>query len=154
MTRPKRLWCFPQCFLAMNLNRYKSKPKGVPAGKEVKGASVPDKKVLRWVLHNLLVKLSIVSQAIPKLEEFIAKRDFTGAMVLADHQRSTKEATPLTPLWLGYAAFHLGDYQKALDVYRELSKKADADPVFHLYAACCLFYLGEYKVRAMASSAT
>lgn len=29
--------------------------------------------------------------------------------------------------------------------YRELLALPDADPTYHLFAACCLFYLGLYK---------
>jgi intraflagellar transport protein 56 len=77
----------------------------------------------------------------PKLEEFISARDYTGAITLLEFQRHTGEANALTLPWLGFAAFHLGDYKKALDVYTEL---APTDPVYNLYASCCQFYLGEY----------
>ena len=84
--------------------------------------------------------------------------------------------------WLGFAAFHLGDYKKALEVlapfgcslrpdpnapchpcclvlqvYQELLAKPDPDPVFHLYAACCLYYLGlhaDAEVEANKGPAT
>lgn len=63
---------------------------------------------------------------------------------------------------MGYAAFHLGDYKRALDVYMELSKthpkgpeqsgadkkdkeRESTDGIYNLYAACCQFYLGNYK---------
>jgi intraflagellar transport protein 56 len=78
----------------------------------------------------------------PKLDEFISNRDYTGAITLLEFQRHTEEANPLLLPWLGYAAFHLGDYKKALDVYIELAKN---EPVYYLYASCCQFYLGEYK---------
>jgi len=78
----------------------------------------------------------------PKLEEFITARDYTGAITLLEFQRQTGEANALTLPWLGYAAFHLGDYKKALDVYTEL---APTDPVYNLYASCCQFYLGDYS---------
>ncbi len=84
----------------------------------------------------------------PKLDEFIANRDYTGAITLLEFQRHTGEANPLTLPWLGYAAFHLGDYKKALDVYTEL---AVAEPVYHLYASCCQFYLGEYSLAEEAA---
>jgi intraflagellar transport protein 56 len=48
--------------------------------------------------------------------------------------------------WLAYSQFHLGEYQKALDVYRELQKltqDAREKNLFHLYAASCLLYLGQ-----------
>lgn len=100
----------------------------------------------------------------PKLEEFIRQRDYTGAITLLEFQRHTGEVTPLTLPWLGYAAFHLGDYKKALDVYMELATKGTSatgaaasssssekaaeggDPIYYLYASCCQFYLGEYAL--------
>jgi len=47
--------------------------------------------------------------------------------------------------WLGYAAFHLGEYQKAMQAYQEMLEGPDANPMTHIYIACCLFYLGQYK---------
>lgn len=79
-----------------------------------------------------------------KLEEFIAARDYTGAVVLLEFQRKTKEVKPDTLPWLGYAAFHLGDYAKALEVYEELCNKAEPDPNHFLYKACCQFYMGDW----------
>lgn len=80
-----------------------------------------------------------------KLEEFIAARDYTGAVVLLEFQRKTKDAKPETLQWLGYAAFHNGEYPKALAVYEELCKKPETPKEYHLYKACCLFYMGEYN---------
>lgn len=88
----------------------------------------------------------------PKLEEFIKNRDYTGACILLEFQKQTGEANKDTLPWLGYSAFHLGEYKKAYDVYHELSAggkdaKAAAEPDanYHLYAACCQFNLGLYK---------
>lgn len=81
----------------------------------------------------------------PKLEEFIQNRDYTGAVILLEFQKQTKEVGSKTLEWLGYAAFHLGDYKKALDAYNDILRKPDADAVNYLYAACCMFYLGMYK---------
>lgn len=89
-----------------------------------------------------------------QLAEFIKSRDYTGAITLLEFQRQTGEVTAQTLPWLGYAAFHLGDYKKALDVYTELAEKAEADgggPVYHLYASCCQFYLGEYALAEEAA---
>jgi intraflagellar transport protein 56 len=80
-----------------------------------------------------------------KLEEFIAARDYTGAVVLLEFQRKGKDANANTLPWLGYAAFHNGEYAKALSVYEELCLKPDANKNNFLYKACCHFYLGEYN---------
>lgn len=50
-----------------------------------------------------------------------------------------------TLAWLSYCYFHSGDYQKALNTYNDNLKQTDADPLLHLYAACCMFYLGMHK---------
>mmetsp|Transcript_30181 Transcript_30181/g.42088 ORF Transcript_30181/g.42088 Transcript_30181/m.42088 type:complete len:556 (+) Transcript_30181:44-1711(+) len=80
----------------------------------------------------------------PKLEEFIKARDYTGAVILLEFQKQTKETNPLTLPWLGYAAFHLGDYKKALNVYTEILAGEKPDQINHLYAAASMFFLGLY----------
>ena len=60
-------------------------------------------------------------------------------------QRKAGESDEKTLPWLGYAAFHLGDYRAALDFYKELLSSPTADPTNHLYAAACLFHLAQYK---------
>ena len=47
--------------------------------------------------------------------------------------------------WLGYCAFHLGDYEKALDTFRKLPPNEDKDGSNRLNIACCLYFLGLYK---------
>ncbi len=81
----------------------------------------------------------------PKLEEFIKTRDYTGACILLEFQKQTGEGNKETLPWLGYSAFHLGEYKKALDVYTDLLKEKEPDPNYHLFAACCQFNLGLYK---------
>lgn len=54
----------------------------------------------------------------PVLDTFIANGDFTGAVALLEFERRAGEETPMTLPWLGYAAFHLGDYAKALKAYQ------------------------------------
>jgi tetratricopeptide (TPR) repeat protein len=47
-------------------------------------------------------------------------------------------------LWMGYCAFHQGNYKKALTIYENLLKsKPDSDNVA-VNLACCYFYLGMY----------
>ena len=41
-------------------------------------------------------------------------------------------------LWLAYAAFHLGDYGKALDAYQNLLDSGSHDSMIHVFMACCL----------------
>eukprot|EP00756_Hemistasia_phaeocysticola_P008366 Hpha_TRINITY_DN14601_c0_g1::TRINITY_DN14601_c0_g1_i1::g.48562::m.48562/K19685/TTC26, IFT56, DYF13; intraflagellar transport protein 56 len=83
-----------------------------------------------------------------QLEEYISTRDFTGAVALLEFHKTHDtpiEGYPVLP-WLGYCSFHLGDYTRSLEAYRELIEKHDdVPPEFHTYAGCCLFYLGQYK---------
>lgn len=46
---------------------------------------------------------------------------------------------------LAYAAFHNGDYKKAMDTYDELMKKHDYDKNLHLFKSCCQYALNNYK---------
>lgn len=47
-------------------------------------------------------------------------RDFTGAVALLEFNRRSGEDDTLedTLMWLGYCSFHLGNYQRAIDVYQ------------------------------------
>eukprot|EP00276_Gloeochaete_wittrockiana_P020210 CAMPEP_0184339664 /NCGR_PEP_ID=MMETSP1089-20130417/8337_1 /TAXON_ID=38269 ORGANISM="Gloeochaete wittrockiana, Strain SAG46.84" /NCGR_SAMPLE_ID=MMETSP1089 /ASSEMBLY_ACC=CAM_ASM_000445 /LENGTH=542 /DNA_ID=CAMNT_0026667039 /DNA_START=64 /DNA_END=1689 /DNA_ORIENTATION=- len=81
----------------------------------------------------------------PQLEEFVQNRDYTGAIALLEFNRNAGTADESTLPWLGYCAFHLGDYKKAMDVYQEVLNGKDPDPIIHTYLACCMFYLGMYK---------
>jgi len=47
--------------------------------------------------------------------------------------------------WKAYCHFHNGEHDQALAVYQELLRGGEADPMFSLYAACCHYYLGEYR---------
>ena len=46
-------------------------------------------------------------------------RDFTGAVTLLEFNRRSGEDDALedTLMWLGYCAFHVGNYQRAIDAY-------------------------------------
>jgi len=62
--------------------------------------------------------------------------------------KSTKskeyENIPLKP-WLGFCYFHLGDFPKAMEVYKDILSDPSASPEYHLYLACCLLFMGMYK---------
>ncbi|KAI4489478.1 hypothetical protein M0802_011090 [Mischocyttarus mexicanus] len=80
---------------------------------------------------------------VPKLEEFLEKRDYIGALTLLEFN-STSGSNIESELWMGYCAFHLGDYKRALTIYQNLKKKDNIliDLITNL--ACCYFYLGMY----------
>jgi len=73
-------------------------------------------------------------------------RDYTGAIALLEFQRQAGEEQENSLEWLGYCAFHLGDFQKALNSYDQLLREDDqANEEIHLYKACCYYYLQMYK---------
>ncbi|XP_017888054.1 intraflagellar transport protein 56 [Ceratina calcarata] len=89
------------------------------------------------------VKKSASEKRIPKLEEFLQKRDYTGALTLLEFNNAT-ESTLSSELWMGYCAFHLGDYKRATGIYENLKKREQTPPDLPTNLACCYFYLGMY----------
>ena len=60
-------------------------------------------------------------------------------------------------LWMAYAAFHLGDFKKALATYQSMIDTGSNDQMIHVYMGCCLLGLGwhaEAEERAAARRAT
>ena len=47
--------------------------------------------------------------------------------------------------WIGYTAFHLGNFRRAEDAYRELLDGHGGASETHLYLACCYFYQQMYE---------
>ncbi|KAF7395049.1 hypothetical protein HZH66_008223 [Vespula vulgaris] len=88
-------------------------------------------------------RLSASRTNIPKLEEFLEKRDYIGALTLLEFQ-STSGSNLESELWMGYCAFHLGDYKRALTIYENLKKKENVLVDLITNLACCYFYLGMY----------
>uniref|UniRef100_A0A8C7BS89 Intraflagellar transport protein 56 n=1 Tax=Neovison vison TaxID=452646 RepID=A0A8C7BS89_NEOVI len=82
---------------------------------------------------------------IPKLEELLSLRDFTGAITLLEFKRHVGEQEEDTNLWIGYCAFHLGDYKRALEEYENATKEENCNPEVWVNLACTYFFLGMYK---------
>lgn len=82
-----------------------------------------------------------------QLEEYIANRDFSGGVAMLEFFKESGQGIDSYPTlpWLGYSAFHLGEFQKAMQAYQDMLHQPDADPILNIYVACCLFYLGQYK---------
>lgn len=81
----------------------------------------------------------------PELEEFIKKRDYSGAVALLDFQRQAGDDSDDTLKWLAYASIHAGDFRKALEVYESLERDSSDPPEeLSLWKACCHFYMREY----------
>ncbi|XP_065215212.1 intraflagellar transport protein 56-like [Planococcus citri] len=86
------------------------------------------------------------TKRLPSLHDFIDKRDYTGALNLLEFEHNIGKDGELTKLWMGFCAFHLGDYKRALSVYDSLQQENKNNPPKDclLYLACCYFFLGMY----------
>eukprot|EP00316_Scyphosphaera_apsteinii_P023027 CAMPEP_0119307576 /NCGR_PEP_ID=MMETSP1333-20130426/8034_1 /TAXON_ID=418940 /ORGANISM="Scyphosphaera apsteinii, Strain RCC1455" /LENGTH=586 /DNA_ID=CAMNT_0007311151 /DNA_START=35 /DNA_END=1795 /DNA_ORIENTATION=- len=74
-------------------------------------------------------------------------RDGTGAFEWVDGGNGTltdeeKQQDEQRCMWLAYAAYHLGDFRKALDTYQTLVDGGSQDQMLHVYQGCCLLGLG------------
>ncbi|XP_019336464.1 intraflagellar transport protein 56 isoform X2 [Alligator mississippiensis] len=82
---------------------------------------------------------------VPQLDELLAQRDFTGAIALLEFKRQAGEQEEEeADLWVGYCAFHLGDYKRALEEYEALTKQPGCNPDVWVNLACTYFFLGMY----------
>lgn len=111
------------------------------------------------------------SAKLTRLEEYVTKRDYTGALALLEFNRKGADGRENLDalLWIGYCACHLGNYQRAYEAYQEVvgldanasgevkdegkssstesktDERVDVPHEVHLYAACCLYYMQMYK---------
>lgn len=83
-------------------------------------------------------------QELPKLEDFLEKRDYTGAVTLLEFSRNSGQKDIDTDLWVSYCLFHLGDYKGAMELYEKVTKRNKFAPEVWIYLACCYFLLGMY----------
>jgi len=111
----------------------------------------------------------------PELGEFILNRDYQGALALLEFNSRSDAGDKLTNWWIGYCAFHLGQFQRAIRAYDDqieinnrgesyVSEAKVAEPTdeseeskmekkpvdlsnqaLELYKACCYYYLGDYE---------
>ena len=101
----------------------------------------------------------------PTLESFIDAADFIGAVTLLEFQLRAGEGGARAPTlaWLAWAAFHAGDYRRALEAYAALDAAAPAEldalpggagarGALAAAAAAAHFYAGDYA-RAEAAAA-
>ncbi|ELT97163.1 hypothetical protein CAPTEDRAFT_153891 [Capitella teleta] len=82
---------------------------------------------------------------VPKLDEFLANRDFTGAMTLLEFNRNSGTSNEETDMWLAYCAFHLSEYKKAMEEYERLTQRDGCHPEVYTFLGCCYFLLGMYQ---------
>lgn len=68
-------------------------------------------------------------------------------------EQSIGKSTEFTERWIGFCAFHLGDYKRALSVYEGLENTKSPPEDNSVNLACCYFFLGMYshvdKVRRL-----
>lgn len=59
-------------------------------------------------------------------DDFLLKRDFTGGLAFLEFKLKCRDGdTKDLLLWIGYCAFHLGNFKRAEDAYRELLDSHD-----------------------------
>uniref|UniRef100_A0A7S1QAN5 Intraflagellar transport protein 56 n=1 Tax=Neobodo designis TaxID=312471 RepID=A0A7S1QAN5_NEODS len=82
-----------------------------------------------------------------QLEDSLQARDFSKAVAILEFYKNTN--LPMGDIdvnaWLAYAAFHMGDYGKAIDTYKEMLAQDDADQVHWLHIACCYYCNAQMK---------
>lgn len=79
--------------------------------------------------------------------KFIETRDFSGTATFIDFivEELNQPKTTEISLWKGYALFHLGHYEEAIDVYQQLLTNDPDDLLLNLYISSCYYYLGDYE---------
>ncbi|CAG0913187.1 unnamed protein product [Notodromas monacha] len=98
-----------------------------PASKSKPGSAPTDTKTKKHV---------------PTADEFFQSRDFTGAMTVLEFDRNSGKGSDATDELIGYCAFHLGDYKRALLEYDAISKRRNPPSSVWVHLGCCYFYLG------------
>uniref|UniRef100_A0A674E4C4 Intraflagellar transport protein 56 n=1 Tax=Salmo trutta TaxID=8032 RepID=A0A674E4C4_SALTR len=86
----------------------------------------------------------------PRLEEYLNQRDYLGAQTLLEFQRDAGEKEEHADLWIGYCAFHLGDYKRAMEVGKAISQTEPGE--VWVYLACTQFFLGLYREAEEAAN--
>ena len=88
----------------------------------------------------------------PSLEEFLEKRDYTGALALLEFKLRCQDGDMKELLmWIGYCSFHLGNFRRAEEAYKELFDNYSIGEELHLYKACCYFYQQMYEEAEKAA---
>ncbi|XP_078574352.1 intraflagellar transport protein 56-like isoform X2 [Branchiostoma floridae x Branchiostoma japonicum] len=82
---------------------------------------------------------------LPKLEDYLTNRDYTGAITLLEFNRSSGKGSEEVDMWIAYCAFHLGEYKRAMEEYQAMTKRDGCHPDVWVNLACCDFFLGMYK---------
>lgn len=87
------------------------------------------------------------------LDEFLLKRDYTGALTLLEFKLKCQDGETKELLqWIGYCAFHLGNYRRAVDAYKELLDSHDVSGEVHLFLSCCYFFKQQFEDAEKAAN--
>lgn len=82
---------------------------------------------------------------IPSFEEFLLKRDYTGAKTILKLSKDYDEEDDKgKALWMAYCDFHLGDYTNCLTQYEKIYDATQSKDIA-LNIGVCMFYLGIYE---------
>lgn len=88
----------------------------------------------------------------PQLEDFIKARDFTGALALLEFKLKCRDGDMKDILlWIGYSAFHLGNFRRAIEAYKELLSSYEVPSDVHLFIGVCYFYQQMYEEAEKAA---
>lgn len=91
-------------------------------------------------------------KGLPSLDDFLVKRDYTGALTLLEFKLKCNDGdTKELLLWIGYCAFHMGNFRRAEDAYKELLDTHDVSNEIYLNLACCYFYQQMYDEAEKAA---
>jgi len=115
------------------------------------GSALTKQKKKPVAAANRLALGKKTEAAKPELQNFLDECDYIGAITLLEFEKKAKEERPSLQHWLGFCYFHNGDYRKAIDLYDEVLASRDADPVVHVYKACCLYALCLYDEAEVAA---
>ena len=96
---------------------------------------------------NFARKTNSNNKGLPTLSEFITSRNYTGALTLLEFKLKCRDGDPKDLLlWIGYCAFHLGNFRRAEEAYKELLEAHDISSEIHLFLASCYFYQQDYEL--------
>ncbi|CAF4923359.1 unnamed protein product [Pieris macdunnoughi] len=92
---------------------------------------------------------SATKKQFPELEDFLLKRDYSGAITMLEFLAHEGNTSEWVGVWVAWCWFHLAEYRRALDKYLELRTRDKLDAKIAdniaLDIAVCYFYLGMYK---------
>eukprot|EP00606_Chrysophyceae_sp_TOSAG23-5_P001620 GSChrysophyteH2.ASY1.ANO1.420.1 assembled CDS len=89
----------------------------------------------------------------PSLDDFLDKRDYMGALTLLEFKLRCQDGDMKDLLmWIGYCAFHLGNFHRAEEAYKELFQAYSVGEEIHLYQACCYFYQQMYEEAGQSAA--